>query len=97
MDLPYDFANAVIYSYKLSLGEFDTDNFEGQHEAVLWLIFASATFLLQITFLNMLIAIMANTFEDVMSEKDQSAMNEKINILNDFRLILEKMDLDMNF
>ena len=24
-------------------------------------------------------------------------MNEKINILNDFRLILEKMDLKMNF
>ena len=24
-------------------------------------------------------------------------MNEKINILNDFRLILEKMDLGMNF
>ena len=45
----------------------------------------------------MLIAIMQNTFEEVKEEKKQSAMSEKINILNDFRLILEKMDLKMNF
>ena len=45
----------------------------------------------------MLIAIMADTFTEVQSGKKQSAMNEKINILSDFRLILKKMDLDMNF
>ena len=45
----------------------------------------------------MLIAIMSNTFDEVLEDKDSSAMNEKINILNDFRLILEKMDLKMNF
>ena len=31
IDLPYNFANAVIYSYKLALGEFDTDGFAGEH------------------------------------------------------------------
>ena len=40
---------------------------------------------------------MSNTFDEVQDQKKQSAMNEKINILNDFRLILEKMDLKMNF
>ena len=45
----------------------------------------------------MLIAIMGQTFGEVTEEKKQSAMQEKINILNDFRLFLEKMDLKMNF
>ena len=45
----------------------------------------------------MLIAIMQNTFTEVLDEKKQSAMSEKINILNDFKLILEKMDLKMDF
>ena len=31
LDLPYDFANSVLYSYKLTLGEFDTDGFAGEH------------------------------------------------------------------
>ena len=48
MDLPWDFANAIIYSYKLALGDFDTDGFNdgGQLEIILWLIFVIATFLL---------------------------------------------------
>ena len=45
----------------------------------------------------MLIAIMSQTFDEVTETKKQSAMQEKINILNDFRLFLEKMDLKMNF
>ena len=45
----------------------------------------------------MLIAIMGQTFNEVLEDKKQSAISEKINILNDFRLILEKMDLKMNF
>ena len=56
------------------------------------------TFLLQITFMNMLIAIMGDIFSKVIQEKEQSARNEKISILSDFRLILMKMDLkEMNF
>ena len=97
LHLPYDFANAVIFAYNLAIGEYDSDNFKGEHQNLLWIIYAAATFMLQITFLNMLIAIMSNTFDQVLAEKKQSAMNEKINILNDFRLILEKMDLKMNF
>ena len=45
----------------------------------------------------MLIAIMTDTFGEVMKRKDQSALNERIAILADFRLILMKMNLDMNF
>ena len=36
----------------------------------------------------MLIAIMSNTFDRVMEQKQQSAMRERIAILADFRLVL---------
>ena len=45
----------------------------------------------------MLIAIMNNTYTEVLVAKSQSAMNEKINILSDFRLLLDKLDLQMDF
>ena len=39
-------ANALIHTYLLSLGDFDYKNFEGEHQAVLWVLFIAATFLL---------------------------------------------------
>ena len=63
------FANAVIYSFKLSLGDFSTAGFKGNNQGSTWIVFVFATFLLQITFLNMIIAIMANTFDYVMEKK----------------------------
>ena len=69
LHLPYDFANAVIFAYNLALGEYDTESFKGDHQTILWIIYAIATFMLQITFLNMLIAIMSNTFDEVLEEK----------------------------
>ena len=46
--------------------------------------FIIATFLTQITFLNMLIAIMGDTFSRISEVKEQSALHEKILILADF-------------
>ena len=47
-------------------------------------MFVVGTFLTQITFLNMLIAIMGDTFDRVSEIKEQSAFREKILILSDF-------------
>ena len=54
----------------LSLGEFAMDGF-GDHPSMLicYIFFLSATFLTQITFLNMLIAIMGDTFGKVIDQK----------------------------
>jgi len=45
----------------------------------------------------MLIAIMNDTYTNVMEVEAQSSRIEKINILSDFRLLLMQLDLDMNF
>ena len=84
--------------YILAVGDYDTDAFSNKGEinqAVIWMVFFAATFMLQVTFMNMLIAIMGNTFEEVMEKKHQSAIEERIVILNDFRLLLDKFRLDM--
>ena len=56
-----------------------------------------ATFILQITFLNMLIAIMADTFSHVMDNAEESSMKERISILNDFRLVMRSLGIDSEF
>lgn len=45
--------------------------------------------MLQVVFMNMLIAIMSNTFTEVMEKKHQSSIEERIVLLNDFRLFLD--------
>lgn len=68
----WDFLNAFIHMYILAVGDYDTDAFSNKGEinqAVIWMVFFAATFMLQVTFMNMLIAIMGNTFDEVMEKK----------------------------
>lgn len=86
----------------LALGEFGTDNFSAEgtpNGAILWILFIVATFLSQITILNMLIAIMGDTFDSVYENKAQAALKEKISILKDFVAIvgIEKRDTVSKF
>ena len=41
------------------------DNFEGNNQFLIYVLFILATFLTQVTILNMLVAIMGNTFDNV--------------------------------
>ena len=86
-----DFINVIMNQYLLSLGEFDTENFvlEGS-DVLVWVIFIATTFITQITFLNMLIAIMGDTFARVSEVKEQSALAEKLAILSDYVFIVRR-------
>ena len=85
-----------MHTYLLSLGEFDFENFGvrgGVSNTILWICFIIGTFLLQITFMNMLIAIMTEVFEEVNGNSHQSSLTERIILLNDFRVFLDKFEL----
>ena len=45
-DLETGILNSWIAEYKLGLGSFNTDNFEGDNEALIWLLWIAATFLI---------------------------------------------------
>ena len=93
-ELTDSFINAIVYSFKLGLGDFSTMSFKGNNQNLTWIVFVLATFLLQITFLNLIIAIMSNTFDHVMEKKSQTSMKERISILADFRFILRALKLE---
>ena len=62
--------------YYLSLGEFDADNFKDHpHKLLCFFFFIYATLFTQITMLNMLIAIMSDTFER--ATNDTLSINRK--------------------
>ena len=88
--------NTIMHTYLLSLGEFDFENFGVRgsvSNTILWITFVFGTFLLQITFMNMLIAIMTEVFNEVFANSHQSSLTERIILLNDFRVFLDKFEL----
>ena len=91
-----------MHTYLLSLGEFDFEEFgarDSNTNVMLWIAFVFGTFMLQITFMNMLIAIMADVFSEVIVKKKQYSLTERIMLLNDFRVFLDffKLGLDAQF
>ena len=59
------FHGALKHVYLLALGEFNLKDYElgdGTDKLLLWILFVSASFFLLIHLLNMLIAIMGETF-----------------------------------
>ena len=75
----------------MSLGEFSIDGF-GDHPEMLccFIFFLSATFVTQLTFLNMLIAIMGDTFGRVIENKAHYALQTKLNIMGDYTAVMSK-------
>ena len=81
--------NAFYNQYMLALGEFDFDNYEaGPQTYLCYLLFLSATFMTQITFLNMLIALMGDTFAKVMEQKEQFGLQTKLQIMSDYTALV---------
>ena len=77
--------NIFINQYLMALGEFEgKDFFDGSDQIAIWIFFLLATFITQITFLNMLIAVMGDTYAKVTETKDQNALCEKIKIMADY-------------
>ena len=71
--------DAVIAMYLLSLGEFDMDGYkEGPHVIFAWLFFLMATFLVLVVFMNMLIAMMGETFAMVQTIQEETALAEQL-------------------
>ena len=71
--------DSLLNMYMLSLGDFDLPNFElFGYDTAVWIIFVSATFIVQILFLNLLIAAMGDTYDMVKDTEKQSALKASI-------------------
>ena len=80
--------NVLFDQYLLSLGEFNGDDNDGyvatNADRLFLVVFIASTFITQITFFNMIIAIMGDTFSRVSEVRAQSALREKITIMADY-------------
>ena len=62
----FTFVDSIVNQYLLGLGEFQYDAFASSPSGpLIWSLFLLSTFLTQVTFMNMLIAIMSDTFSRV--------------------------------
>ena len=86
----------LLYNqYLLCLGEFGLDNFGDHPEAMLvYLFFIMATFISQLTMLNMLIAIMGDSYAKVIENSAVNATKMKLSILSDLSCVMSKTDAE---
>ena len=67
------------------------DGFDDHPEmALVYFFFTLATFFTQITFLNMLIAIMGDTFGRVIENKANFGLQTKLQIMGDYTAVIDK-------
>lgn len=66
------------------LGEWDTSKFSnGPHTVLLYTFFTGSTFISQIIMLNMLIAIMGDTFDHMIENREVNATKTKLKLITE--------------
>lgn len=82
--------DAYIASYMQSMGEFTTDTYNnGDNPKMIWFFFCLATFLTTITILNMLIAVMGETFAQQNEIRALQELREKVLLSSDYSFLLD--------
>jgi hypothetical protein len=87
----YSFLDAILDVYLMgALGAFETSTFQngfGAKFAIPMLFLA--TFFISIVFMNMLIAIMGETFAQVQESAEENGLLERVNLINDFIWLID--------
>ena len=73
---------AFLFSYINAIGDFDTDGFQG---SLSWILFFMCTIFNLILLMNLLIAIISDTYETVTATKEQYAMLQKVQVIANCR------------
>ncbi len=77
---------ALLYGYRLALGDADVDFFEELDSTadyiIAWVLFVCGTLFLVIVLLNLLIAIMGDTFSRVLENITNLQVREKVMLVS---------------
>lgn len=75
----------MITVYFITVGEFFYDHYnEPPNNVIIWPMFIVCNFLMAVVFMNMLIAIMSQTFSEVNSTKIESELEQRIALMTDY-------------
>ena len=82
--------DALISAYFMGLGDFAYDSYSnGPNKFSAWGMFLLATFLTCVVFMNMLIAIMGETFGAVTEKAEENGLKEQVALINDHIWLLD--------
>mmetsp|Transcript_12932 Transcript_12932/g.14849 ORF Transcript_12932/g.14849 Transcript_12932/m.14849 type:complete len:237 (+) Transcript_12932:5334-6044(+) len=68
--------DAFIFSYRMGLGDFNTDGFGTSDEGLIWTLWFLNTIIILIILLNLVIAIMGDTFDRVQETQESTMLQE---------------------
>mgnify|MGYP001578288496 CR=1 FL=1 len=89
------FSKAVIYTYRLTLGDFATDDFynlTGIDVVIVWIMFIFASLFVVIVLLNLLIAMMGDTFGRVLENITNLTIREKVLLISENEALFNRSD-----
>lgn len=82
--------DSFIAVYLMCLGEFDTDGYsQGPNQYAAWVAFVLATFIVLVVFMNIIIAIMTESFNKVEQTKEQLQLEEQLQLVKDYIWLLD--------
>jgi hypothetical protein len=82
--------DAFIAMYLMGLGEFDMDGYsQGPNVWAAWIMFTLGTALVLVVFMNMLIAIMGDTFGRVLELQEENALQEQASLISDHIFLMD--------
>lgn len=70
------FLLGFIYSYRMGLGDWDTGDFDGRDQWLLYTLWFLNSFIILIVLLNLVIAIMGDSFDRIQERSEQSLLQE---------------------
>ena len=73
----------MIHAYLTGLGDFNKDYYSDHNQVMTWMMFLGATIIVQLVFMNLLIAIMGESFARITAIMEQSTMKELCSIMED--------------
>lgn len=81
---------SFIYSYRQALGDFDTEAYTGEDKYYLFALWFLSTMMLLIIFLNLLIAIMGDTFARVQETIENNMLKELAGIMTENEMLINR-------
>ena len=81
----------MIHAYLMGLGDFNRDTYSSKDAKVIWIMFIMATLIVALIFMNLLIAIMGESFSRINGIMQQSTQKELCSIMED-HIWLQKID-----
>ena len=85
-----NFVDAFIFSYRMGLGDFQTDGFATRDEEILWIFFVLNSLIILIILLNLVIAIMGDTFDRVQETQENAMLKELTNMIRENEFLFSR-------